>query len=353
MGNSDNPAAKLRHTQVSVPALSLGTGSFRGLYRDVADSEAIETIHYALDHGLTMIDTAPWYGAFEAERIVGLALKSRPRESYTLSTKACLWNENDEGVRGYTRDLVLWSLEGSLKRLQVDYVDILHIHDPVSEHYQTILEQTIPTFLDLKAQGLIGAIGCGTGDWSILERLTSDFTFDCVMLAGRYTLLEQDALPLLNDLNRRGIPVFSAGIYNSGILATGAVADAKYNYSNAPADVKQQVERLQQVCQRYQVPSKPPLPSSCACIRRFAPSSLARKPSSSFPRTWRCSTCRFRLTSGGHCATKPSSMPMRRYQQMRSWTHDSNLSQSHSLRFLSRSVDLPGGRRLLTDGASS
>jgi D-threo-aldose 1-dehydrogenase len=247
---------QLGQTQVRVPDLCLGTGSFRGLYRDVSDAEAVETISYALEHQITMIDTAPWYGAFEAERIVGLALAQRPRDSYVLSTKACLWSENNEAVRGYTRDLVLWSLEGSLKRLGLDYVDMLHIHDPVGEHFATILDETIPTFLDLRSQGVIRAIGCGTGDWRILERLSREFTFDCVMIAGRYTLLEQEAYPLINDLSQHGTAVFSAGIYNSGILATGASADAKYNYSNAPTAVLEHVVRLAHVCQRHGVALK-------------------------------------------------------------------------------------------------
>jgi D-threo-aldose 1-dehydrogenase len=254
---NDSPAlVRLGQTGVRVPALGLGTGSFRGLYRDVPDPEAIETIYYALDHGLPMVDTAPWYGAFEAERIVGAALASRPRESYALATKACLWSENGEAMRGYTRDQVLWNLEGSLKRLQVDYVDILHVHDPVDEQFQTILDETLPTFVELRAQGTIRAIGCGTGDWRILERLAGEFDFDCMMLAGRYTLLEQEALEMLNALHERGVPVFSAGIYNSGILATGAVADAKYNYSNAPAEIIQHVERLSEICNRHRVPLK-------------------------------------------------------------------------------------------------
>lgn len=239
-----------------LPPLGIGTGSFRGLYRDVSDTEAVDTIRYALERSVTLVDTAPWYGAFEAEHIVGLALAGLPRTSYLLSTKACLWNENGEGARGYTRDKILWSLDGSLKRLRLDSVDILHIHDPVIEHYQTILDETIPTFVELRSQGIIRAIGLGTGDWRILDRLAGDFRFDCAMLAGRYTLLEQEALGTLNRLRDRGIAALSAGIYNSGILASGAVNGAKYDYGDAPAPVRQRVQRLDAACRRHGVPLK-------------------------------------------------------------------------------------------------
>src|SRR5688572_10651981 len=210
-------------TSLFTPAVGIGTGSFSGLYREVPEAEAITTIHTALDTGANLIDTAPWYGAYVAERYVGAALQSRPRDSYILATKVCLWNENGEAARGYTRDSVLWSLENSFKRLKVDDVDILHIHDPLPEAYQTIVDETFPTLLELKSQGVIQAIGCGTGDWQMLDKLCRSIPFDVVMLAGRYTLLEQPAIHLLDSLSKKGIPVFSAGIYNSGILATGAV----------------------------------------------------------------------------------------------------------------------------------
>jgi D-threo-aldose 1-dehydrogenase len=239
-----------------LPPIGIGTGSFSGLYRDVPEEEAIATIHYALDHAIPLVDTAPWYGAFVAERYVGAALATRPKNSYILSTKACLWLENGEAARGYTRDQVLWSFEGSLKRLQTDQVDILHIHDPQESEYRTIIEQTYATLAELKAQGVIQAIGCGTGDWQILAKLSQDVELDCGMLAGRYTLLEQPALDMLNRFYERGIPLFSAGIYNSGILATGSVAGAKYNYSDAPEPILARVRAIEEVCARHNVPLK-------------------------------------------------------------------------------------------------
>ncbi|MCU0512989.1 MAG: aldo/keto reductase [Anaerolineae bacterium] len=237
-----------------LPAFALGTGSFRGLYREVSDAEAISTIHYALDQQVTLLDTAPWYGAFQAEALVGQALATRRREQVILSTKACLWSVDGAAQRGYRRDEVLWSVAGSLQRLGVSRLDWLHIHDPLVTEAPLILDETYPTLAELKAQGVIGAIGMGTGTLAAAEFFADRLPLDAVMLAGRYTLLDQSALPLLNRLHRRGVPVLSAGMYATGILATGAVDGAKYHYAPAPAGVLARTRRLEALCQAYHIP---------------------------------------------------------------------------------------------------
>lgn len=240
----------------TLPAFALGTGSFRGLYREVSDEDAVATIHRALDERVTMIDSAPWYGAFQAETLVGQALASRHRDQVIVSTKACLWSENDEAQRGYRRDQVLWSIEGSFKRLGMSRVEWLHIHDPLEEEAALILDETYPTLADLKAQGVIGGIGIGTGTLRAAEFFVDRLPLDCVMLAGRYTLLDQTALAFLSAMHQRGIPVLSAGMYATGILATGAVSGAKYNYSDAPEEILARVRRIESLCRQYDIPLK-------------------------------------------------------------------------------------------------
>lgn len=246
---------RVGHTGLTVPAVGVGTGSFSGLYREVPEAQAAATLHYALDQGVTLVDTAPWYGALVAERYVGTALANRDRASYVLSTKVGLWSENGEAQRGYTRDQILWSLEGSLERLRTDRVEILYLHDPLddADHYPTILAEAVPTLHALKAQGVTQAVGFGTGTLSAARRLLMDADFDAVMLAGRYTLLEQGGLDVLDACAARGISVFSAGIYNSGVLAG---LHAKYNYADAPPAVVERVRRLAAVCERHGVPLK-------------------------------------------------------------------------------------------------
>lgn len=245
----------LTHPQV-FPPFALGTGSFRGLYREVSDEDAINAIHYALDHQVSMLDTAPWYGAYQAESLLGRALVSRQRHEFILSTKACLWSEAGEARRGYQRDQVLWSLEGSLKRLGVSALDWLHIHDPLESESALILEQTYPTLAELKSQGVIGGIGIGTGTLSAAQYFADRLPLDVVMLAGRYTLLDQSALTFLDRLYQQGIPVLSAGMYATGILATGAVSGAKYHYADAPESILARVRQLETLCHQYGIPLK-------------------------------------------------------------------------------------------------
>jgi D-threo-aldose 1-dehydrogenase len=240
----------------NLPAFALGTGSFRGLYREVSDDDAIATIHHALDHHMSMIDTAPWYGAFQAETLVGRALAARQRAQVVVSTKACLWSEAGEARRGYRRDQVLWSIEGSLKRLAVSTIDWLHIHDPLETEAALIIDETYTTFADLKAQGVIGNIGIGTGTLQAAQFFARHLPLDGVMLAGRYTLLDQSALSFLDSMEQRRIPVLSAGMYATGILATGAVARAKYNYTDAPEAILARVRQLEALCRHYNIPLK-------------------------------------------------------------------------------------------------
>ncbi len=251
---------RLGQTSVDLPPIGLGTGSFSdqpaqpGEWGGVLEADAIAMVHYALDHGLTLIDTAPWYGDKAAERILGKALEGRKRSSYVLATKICLEFEGANARHYYGRDDVLRGLEGSLKRLKHREVDIIHIHDPIDAAYDQIVRETFPTVLKLKEQGVCKAISVGTGNPQIAMRLSRDLPLDAVMLAGRYSLLEQTAISGLEELRGRGIPAISAGIYNSGILATGTKGSSpKYNYQNAPSDVIARVRRLEAVCERHGV----------------------------------------------------------------------------------------------------
>jgi len=209
-------------------------------------------VNTALERGVTLLDTAPWYGLGEAERRLGLALRGVPRDRYTLSSKVGRVLE-DGGVRfDFSRDGVLRSLEGSLERLGTDRLDIVHLHDPDDFERQALFE-ALPTLLELKAQGVIGAVGAGMNQAAMLERFAQHGGFDAFMLAGRYTLLEQGGLKLLNLCAEQGIAVLLGGVFNSGILATGVVKGAKYNYQDAPPAVLERVRRFEEVCREFGV----------------------------------------------------------------------------------------------------
>ena len=253
---------RLGKTSVDLPPFGLGTGAFSdtpaqpGKWGGVVEDEAIDMIDYVLGHGMAFIDTAPWYGDKAAERIIGKALEGRKRSSYVLATKVCQEFRGNDAWHFYGRDDVLRGLEGSLKRLKLSEVDILHIHDPIDEGFEQIVNETFPLLQELKQQGVCKAISTGTGNPQIAMRLARELPLDALMLAGRYTLLEQTALGGLEELHGRGIPVIAAGIYNSGILATGTKGRAYYNYQSAPPDVVARVQRLEAVCEKHGVSLK-------------------------------------------------------------------------------------------------
>ncbi len=149
---------------------------------------------------------------------------------------------------------MLRSFEESLQRLGLERVDILHIHDP-DEYYREALDVVFPVLADLRRQGVIRAVGAGMNQWGMLADFARNADFDCFLLAGRYTLLEQGALDELLPLcEEKDIGVFLGGVFNSGILATGASPGAKYNYADAPPEVLEKVSRIEAVCARHDVP---------------------------------------------------------------------------------------------------
>ncbi len=147
---------------------------------------------------------------------------------------------------------MLRSLESSLKRLKLDQVDLLLIHDP-DDHPEEALDEAFPTLLELRQQGVIRAIGSGMNQWQVLTRFAQEADFDCFLLAGRYTLLEQTSLDFLELCRSKGIGIMLGGVFNSGILAMGAVPGATYNYAPAPTEIMQKTAAIAAICARHGV----------------------------------------------------------------------------------------------------
>jgi D-threo-aldose 1-dehydrogenase len=249
MNEIHNPALR------GIPTIGLGTAAWASPYPSVPQKQVIELITFALTKGVTFFDTAPKYGHGLCEQFLGIALRRIPRGRYILASKVGGYLEKPDGTHEYdiSREGILQSVEASLKRLGTDTIDILHIHDP-DHHYREALDVAFPTLAELRAQGVIKAIGAGMNQWQMLTDFAQKADFDCFLLAGRYTLLEQGALGLLNLCQSKGIAVFLGGVYNSGILATGAIPDARYNYRKAPPEILERVRRIEAVCARYAVP---------------------------------------------------------------------------------------------------
>lgn len=189
-----------------------------------------------------------------AETRAGLLLQHVPREAVIVATKIGFDISGEVTRRDYSRDGILRSLEGSLTRLNIDHVDIVHIHDP-DDYYREALDCAFPTLETLRSAGVIKAIGAGMNQWQMLLKFAQNADFDCFMIAGRYTLLEQDALPLLEYCHGRSISIFAASIYNSGILATGTKQSSPltYNHGAASKDIINRVQRFELICQAFEV----------------------------------------------------------------------------------------------------
>ena len=257
--------SKLRVTQ-----LSLGTAPIGGLAGDGADATALAIFHRAYDLGLRLIDTAPLYGAGRAERRLGAAIQELPRNELIIATKVGrllrpvgatdrAGATADPGASAlrpmfdFSYDGVMRSVEESLTRLQQDRVDILHIHDPDAHHDEAI-SGAFKALDRLRADGTIGAVGSGMNQADMLSRFAREADFDCFLVAGRYTLLDQAALPELLPLcEGKRIGIIIGGVFNSGILAN-PVEGATFNYRAASPEWLLKAQRLKAVCDRHETP---------------------------------------------------------------------------------------------------
>jgi D-threo-aldose 1-dehydrogenase len=271
-------------TEVSVTELGLGGTPLGNMYRAMDLQGAIATIHAAAEAGIRYIDTAPVYGFGLSEKRVGEGIAALPRAELIISTKVGytlvpidpaeqkpggIWDKPPpmRSEFDWSRDAVLRSIEGSLKRLDIDAIDMIAIHDPDESvflkpgddpyghsHFKEAMDGAYPTLAELRSQGIIKAIGVGMNQWQMLCDFAEAGDFDYFLLAGRYTLLDQDSLARLLPLcERRAISLIIGGPYNSGILATGAGPGATYDYHPAAPELLQRVQRIEAVCSRHGV----------------------------------------------------------------------------------------------------
>lgn len=277
---SYDPAATRRigRTKLHVSQLGFGTAPFGNLMSDVSDAAAHEAVAAALAGGVRYFDTAPFYGHGLAEHRLGAALRVAGRGGAVVSTKVGrLLRPTRAPVRSpgtfdnvlpfeiafdYSYDGAMRSLEDSLQRMGLSHVDIALIHDVTRKwrgedfetSYRRAVEGACRALDDLRSAGVVSAIGVGINEVDTLERFARDADFDCFMLAGRYTLLDQTALAtLLPICERKSISILLAAPFHSGILVTGARPGAKFWYADAPAETLAHVARLERVCAAHKV----------------------------------------------------------------------------------------------------
>jgi D-threo-aldose 1-dehydrogenase len=261
--------AELGTTGLRVTRLGLGSAPLGGLFRPVTDQDAERTVERAYQLGLRFFDTAPLYGNGLAEQRVGHALRQFPRDSYVLATKAGRlirrgappepgqsYHGSPQGMEpvfDFSAGGVRTSVRESLERLGLDRVDVVHLHDP-DDHYEQALTEGYPALAELRAAGAIRAVGAGMNQAAMEARFLRAAGFDCFLLAGRYTLLDQSGLDELLPLAvERRASIIAGGVFNSGLLAA-PVAGSTYDYRPAPPELVERAQRLAAVCRNHGVP---------------------------------------------------------------------------------------------------
>ena len=256
----------LGRTPLTVTRLGLGCAALGNLYDALDDTQAQATADAAWAAGLRLFDTAPLYGHGLSEHRIGAALRARPRGDYVLATKVgrTLVAGRDAGtifaaapaltpVFDFSYDAVLRGVEESLARLGVSRIDVLHVHDPDAHEAESI-EGAFRALTKLREERVIGAIGAGMNQSAMLARFVERGLVDCVLLAGRYTLLDQSALAdLLPKAEAAGVAVIVGGVFNSGLLADPQPG-ARYDYAPAPPARLARARSLAAICERHGVP---------------------------------------------------------------------------------------------------
>ncbi len=273
---------KLGQSSLEVSQLGFGGTVVGDLYTKLPEEQALSTIESAYLSGIRLFDTSPYYGHGLSEHRIGHVLRQHSRDSFILSTKVGrtlkpqepsqivstkLWSNTlpFEAVYDYSYDGVMRQVEDSLQRLATNRIDILHIHNvdivefgsqaETDKRFSEAMSGAYRALEQLRAEGTVKAIGCGLDDWEACVRFAEVGDFDCFVLAGRYTLLEQASLDKFLPLcQKRNISILLGGVYNSGILATGGTEDAKYEYDKAPPEILEKVRLMEAICKRYSVP---------------------------------------------------------------------------------------------------
>lgn len=298
------PSEKRRfgRSDIEVTAFAFGTAPIGNFLREIGEPVADEMVQHAWNAGVRFYDTAPMYGHGLSELRLGQALRWKNRDDFVVASKVgrvlhparrsqidfAPWVNAAPNTMSfdYSYDGTLRAFEDSLQRLALERIDMLFIHDidrftrgdDQPEIFRQAMDGCWRALERLRSEGAVKAIGVGVNEWEVCHEALKQRDFDCFLLAGRYTLLEQEALDgFLPLCEERGAAVLVGGGFNSGILATGAVPGAKYNYAPAPAAVMEKVARIEAVCRDHKVPlaaaalqfvvAHPAIPAFCAGTR--------------------------------------------------------------------------------------
>ncbi len=270
---------KFGRVDLEVTAFGFGTAPIGNIFREIDEETSDGMIQASWAAGVRYYDTAPMYGHGLSELRTGHSLRWKNRDDFVLSSKVgrvlkparkdeidyAPWTNAGRFSMhfDYSYDGTMRAFEDSLQRLNLESMDICFIHDvdrfTRGDEQPDVFRQAMDTcwsaLEELRNQGVVKAIGVGVNEWEVCHEALKQRDFDCFLLAGRYTLLEQESLEEFLPLcEERGAAVVIGGGFNSGILATGAIEGAKYNYAPAPPEIMERVRKIEQVCADHGVP---------------------------------------------------------------------------------------------------
>ena len=260
---------------LDIPALGYGAANVGNLFRALSDDDAWAVLDAAWESGIRYYDTAPHYGLGLSERRLGAFLQTKPRDEFVLSTKAGrLLRPNPEHTGGldtandfhvpddlqrvwdFSADGIRRSLDESRERLGIEHIDLLYLHDPERHDLDLALAEALPAMEQLRADGQVAAIGIGSMVSDALAAAVRSADLDLIMVAGRYTLLEQPAAAdVLPACQETGTGIVAASVFNSGLLAASEPRrDGRYEYGQLPDDLWDRLVRIAAVCADHGVP---------------------------------------------------------------------------------------------------
>lgn len=256
--------SRLTDAGIPLPRLGLGTAAIGGLHGPISDDDAAAALGAAWRAGIRFYDTAPLYGRGLGETRTGALLRGQPRDTFVLSSKVG-WLVTSEGAPtlDYSRGGTIRSVEDSLTRLGVDRLDIALVHDidPYNHHeayparLREVLAGALPALADLKRDGMIRAVGIGVNDPDVCLQILAEAELDCILLAGRYTLLDASAArSLFPECLRGSTDVIVGAPFNTGLLAKGSRSAGRFHHDAPSEDVLRRVRSLESVCERHGVP---------------------------------------------------------------------------------------------------
>ncbi|MFB4350619.1 aldo/keto reductase [Microbacterium sp. CR_7] len=264
-----------RSDRLTVPALGYGAANVGNLFRELSDDEALAVLNAAWDSGIRYFDTAPHYGLGLSERRLGAFLQTKPRDEYVLSTKVGRLLRPNPGYDGgldtandfhvpddlqrvwdFSADGIRASLDESRDRLGIERIDLVYLHDPERHDLDLAVAEALPALEQLRTDGEVTAIGIGSMVSDALATAVRAADLDLVMVAGRYTLLEQPAAAeVLPACRERGTGIVAASVFNSGLLASSEPRrDGRYEYGQLPEELWDRVVRIADICTNHDVP---------------------------------------------------------------------------------------------------